>query len=77
MSVFKEKNGSCEGANLPCGKVRFQVSPGRFCTGRGSYLDSKHIGAERLGSLGGRSACLIAAASAGVFGKGGDSKENG
>jgi len=76
MSVFKEKNGSCEGANLPCGKARFQVSPGRFHTGRGFYLDSKYIGAERLGSLGGRSARLIATASAGVFGKGGDSREN-
>jgi hypothetical protein len=76
MSVFKEKDGSCEGANLLCGKARFQVSPGRFDIGRGFYFDSQYIGAARLSSVGWRSARWIATAYAGVFGKGGDSKEN-
>ena len=76
MSVFKEKNGSCEGANLLCGMARFQVSPGGSSISRGFYLDSQYIGAARLNSIGRRSARSITTACAGVFRKGGDRKEN-
>jgi len=67
MSVFKEKDGSCEGANLLCEKARFQVSPGRFDIGRGLSLDSHCISAAHPGSAGGRSTRRITAAYAGVI----------
>ena len=67
MSVFKEKNGSCEGANLLCEKARFQVSPGRFDIGRGLSSDSQSISAARPGSATGQAARIVSAACAGIF----------
>jgi hypothetical protein len=67
MSVFKEKNGSCEGANLLSEKARFQVSPGRFDIGRGLSLDFQCLIAAHPGSAGGRSTRRIATACASVF----------
>jgi len=67
MSVFKEKNGRCEGANLLCEMARFQVSPGWFTISRGLFCDSQCIGAAHLGAVGGRSARLITRAYADVF----------
>ena len=76
MSVFKEKNGRCEGANLLCGMVRFQVSPGWFSTSRGLSLGPRYIGAASLRSAGRRSVRPLTAAYTGIFGKGGDSEQN-
>ena len=67
MSVFKEKNGRCEGANLLRGTARFQVSPGGSSISRGLFWDSPYIGDARLNSIGRRSARLVATDHAGVF----------
>jgi hypothetical protein len=72
MSVFKEKNGKCEGANLLCEEARFQVCPGRFRIGRGLSLDSQFIRASRRRSVSAPSERSALTIRAGVFEKGGD-----